>query len=200
MTKKSAKGKAKAKPAAEKARASKKRGKKSSADAEAQAKAGTRGTAPWVARHAAKHAAEARERNTAPIPPGSARATLRVPEKADLIKQRIGELHSAMGEIRALRKNLANSFFALGQVLARIKSEELYAAKGYGSFEAFVERELDLGRNTSLALERLTHVFQQEAALKYGMQAVIAALGALDEAAQARPGSPLPLKPPGKRR
>ncbi len=199
MTKKSARGSAKAKSAAKQAGATKKRGKKTAAKG-AQAKAGTRGTAPWVARHAAKHAAEARERNTAPIPPGSARATLRVPEKADLIKQRIGELHAAMGEIRALRKNLATSFFALGRVLARIKSEELYAAKGYGSFEAFVERELDLGRNTSLALERATHVFQEEAALKYGMQAVIAGLAALDEAQQARPGSPLPLKPPSKRR
>lgn len=195
MTKKSARGSAKKKKPA--AGGAKKRASKA-----ATANAGARGTAPWVARHAAKHAAEARQRNTAPIPPGSARATLRVPEKADLIKERIGALHTAMGEIRALRKNLTTGFFALGRVLARIKEEELYAAKGFGSFEAFVERELDLGRNTSLALERACHVFQEEAALKYGMQAVIAALATLDEAAQPRTGTsaPLPLKPPGKRR
>ena len=47
---------------------------------------GLRGAAPWVARHAAKHAEELRRRNAEPPPPGSARATLRVPEEAEQIK------------------------------------------------------------------------------------------------------------------
>src|SRR4051794_28703822 len=45
-------------------------------------KLGLRGAAPWAARHAAKHAAEARARAAEPPPPGSARATIRVPTGA----------------------------------------------------------------------------------------------------------------------
>ena len=39
-----------------------------------------------MARHAAKHAEELRKRNAEPPPPGSARATLRVPPEAEAIK------------------------------------------------------------------------------------------------------------------
>ncbi|HMJ10828.1 MAG TPA: hypothetical protein VK524_05445, partial [Polyangiaceae bacterium] len=73
-----------------------------------------RGAAPWAARHAAKHAAEARARNAEPPRPGSARATLRTPDEAERIKARIGELHTALGKIRALRKNLAANFYPIG--------------------------------------------------------------------------------------
>ena len=49
----------------------------------AKRKRGLRGAAPWAARHAAKHAAEARARAAEPAPPGSARATIRVPTGAE---------------------------------------------------------------------------------------------------------------------
>ena len=52
-------------------------------------KLGLRGAAPWAARHAAKHAAEARARAAEPAPPGSARATIRVPDGAEAIKAKI---------------------------------------------------------------------------------------------------------------
>src|SRR5262245_56819593 len=82
---------------------------------------GLRGAAPWAARHAAKHAAEARARDLSPAPPGSARATLRTPEKAEQIKARVAELHNWMVKIRALRKNLGDKFFELGTILGSIK-------------------------------------------------------------------------------
>src|SRR6185436_20007094 len=62
-------------------------------------KLGLRGAAPWAARHAAKHAAEARARAAEPPPPGSARATLRVPTGAEELKVKIGELHNALLQI-----------------------------------------------------------------------------------------------------
>ena len=167
-------------------------------------KLGLRGAAPWAARHAAKHAAEARARAAEPAPPGSARATIRVPQGAEEIKAKIGELHNQTTKIRALRKRMEKGFFEIGQVLAEIQEQELFQAKGYGSFEAFLERETDLGKQTSLKLVKLSKIFQREAALDYGMDRCFAALAALEgeaapkAAAPSSPGPtlPLPLKPP----
>lgn len=169
-------------------------------------KLGLRGAAPWAARHAAKHAAEARARAAEPAPPGSARATIRVPSGAEEIKAKIGELHNQTQKIRTLRKRLEKGFFEIGQVLAEIQQQELYLSKGYGSFEAFLEREIDLGKQTSLKLIKIAHIFQQEAALDYGMDRLFSALSALEgESSIPKPTIPsapgskpplLPLKPP----
>jgi hypothetical protein len=168
-------------------------------------KLGLRGAAPWAARHAAKHAAEARARAAEPAPPGSARATIRVPDDAELIKAKIAELHNQTQKIRNLRKRLEKGFFEIGQVLSEIQQQELYQAKGFGSFEAFLEREIDLGKQTALRLIKISHIFQQEAALDYGMDRLFAALSALEgESAIPKPSIPsapgsrplLPLKPP----
>ena len=168
-------------------------------------KLGLRGAAPWAARHAAKHAAEARARAAEPAPPGSARATIRVPTGAEEIKAKIGELHNQTQKIRTLRKRLDKGFFEIGQVLSEIQTGELYVAKGYGSFEAFLEREIDLGKQTSLKLIKIAHIFQQDAALDYGMDRLFAAISALEgELAAPKPSIPsspgskpmLPLKPP----
>jgi len=192
-----AKGKAKAK--------AKTKGKGKEDDSKgSKRKLGLRGAAPWAARHAAKHAAEARARAAEPAPPGSARATIRVPQGAEEIKAKIGELHNQTTKIRALRKRMEKGFFEIGQVLAEIQEQELYQAKGYGSFEAFLERETDLGKQTSLKLVKLSKVFQREAALDYGMDRCFAGLAALEgeaapkAAAPSSPGPtlPLPLKPP----
>ena len=173
--------------------------------APAKRKLGLRGAAPWAARHAAKHAAEARARAAEPAPPGSARATIRVPDDAEKIKVRVAELFNQTQKIRTLRKRLEKGFYEIGHVLQEIQQQELYLAKGYGSFEAFLEREIDLGKQTSLKLIKITNIFQQEAALDYGMDRLFAALAALDgESAIPKPSIPsapgsrpmLPLKPP----
>ena len=170
----------------------------------AKRKLGLRGAAPWAARHAAKHAAEARARAAEPAPPGSARATIRVPTGAEQIKAKIAELHNQTQKIRTLRKRLEKGFFDIGQVLTEIQQHDLYQSKGYGSFEAFLEREIDLGKQTSLKLIKIAHIFQREAALDYGMDRCFAAIAALDgdstipKPAPSAPGSKpiLPLKPP----
>jgi hypothetical protein len=175
----------------------------------AKRKLGLRGAAPWAARHAAKHAAEARARAAEPAPPGSARATIRVPSGAEEIKAKIAELHNQTQKIRTLRKRLDKSFFEIGQVLWEVQQHELYQAKGYGSFEAFLERETDLGKQTAVKLIKISQVFQPEAALDYGMDRCIMALNALEgdtvipkAPAPSAPGSKpplLPLKPPPMR-
>lgn len=171
----------------------------------AKRKLGLRGAAPWAARHAAKHAAEARARAAEPAPPGSARATIRVPTGAEQIKAKIAELHQQTAKVRTLRKRLDKGFWDIGQVLLEISQGQLYLAKGYGSFEAFLEREIDLGKMTSLKLIKISGIFQRESALDYGMERCFLALSALEgefvpkAAAPSAPGSkppPLPLKPP----
>jgi hypothetical protein len=164
---------------------------------------GTRGAAPWAARHAEKRAAEAAARLREPLRPGSARATLRTPAQADRIKARIGELHTALARVRALRKNLADNFFELGRALRHIADERLFDAKGYATFEAFVEREVDLGKIVALRLARVPDVFQERAAKEHGLDAVLSALGVLETGVRPvskKGGGPqrggLPLKPP----
>ncbi|HKQ69611.1 MAG TPA: hypothetical protein VJT73_09740, partial [Polyangiaceae bacterium] len=82
--------------------------------------------------------------------------------------------------------------------------------KGYGSFEAFLEREIDLGKTTSLKLIKVSAVFVKPAALEYGMDKLFQALQVLDASADAptksgpapaptpapNPRLALPLKPP----
>jgi hypothetical protein len=168
-------------------------------------KLGLRGAAPWAARHAAKHAAEARARAAEPAPPGSARATIRTPSGAEEIKAKIAELHTQTQKVRTLRKRLDKGFFEIGQVLAEIQQQELFQAKGYGSFEAFLEREIDLGKLTCLKLMKIPTIFQREAALDFGMDRLFAAISALEgelipKAIPSAPGSKpaLPLKPPSR--
>jgi hypothetical protein len=176
-------------------------------------KLGLRGAAPWAARHAAKHAAEARARAAEPPLPGSARATIRTPEGAEDIKQKIRDLHGALAQIKSLRKNLHKTFFDIGTVLRDIQARRLYAATGYGSFEAFLEREIDLGKTTSVRLVKLVSVFQKEAAIEHGMERTFNALAALEVIPETAPttkkseqkippppvsATSLPMRPPGK--
>lgn len=167
-------------------------------------KLGLRGAAPWAARHAAKHAAEARARAAEPAPPGSARATIRTPSGAEEIKQKIADLHNQTTKIRTLRKRLDKGFYDIGVVLGDIQVRELYQAKGFGSFEAFLDREIDLGKTTCMKLIKLPTIFQKEAALDFGMDRVFSALSALEgEIPKAIPSAPgskpgLPMKPPSR--
>ena len=206
-TKKSAKAKPDAKP--EKG-AKGAKGSKAEKDTPKR-KLGLRGAAPWAARHAAKHAAEARARAAEPPLPGSARATIRTPQGAEDIKQRIADLHNALVSVKGFRKNLHTGFYDIGLVLKEIQAKKLYEAKGFGSFEAFLEREIDLGKTTSLRLIRVVHTFHREAALELGMDRLFMALMAIeagDTTPEARPSgkipppplssSVLPLKPPGR--
>lgn len=162
---------------------------------------GGRGAAPWAARHAERHAREAADRLRDPPRPGSARATLRTPDQAERLKARIGELHTALGRVRVLRKNLNENFWELGGILRHISEQRLFDAKGYATFEAFVEREIDVSRGVALRLARVPEVFQEVGARRFGLDAVLAALDALDSATPT-PKRPqplravLPMKPP----
>lgn len=159
-------------------------------------KLGLRGAAPWAARHAAKHAAEARARAAEPPPPGSARATIRTPSGVEEIKAQVLELHNHLEHLKSLRKNLPKAFYEVGNILRLVQDRKLYAAKGFQSFESFLEREVDLGKTVALRLARLVAVFQREAALEYGMDRIMDALARLESTAPPPPpSSTKPVQP-----
>ena len=157
-----------------------------------------RGAAPWAARHAKKRAEEAAQRNQEPPRPGSARATLRTPEQAEDIKARIMALHDRLNRLRALKKRLPEQAHAAGTLLKEIRDQRLFEAKGYASFEAFVEREVDLGSKLlALRLTRIPEVFTEQAARELGLDALLGALDTLERLA--RPGARPLSRPPPRR-
>jgi hypothetical protein len=162
---------------------------------------GPRGSAPWATRHAAKRAAEAAARNATPPLPGSARATLRVPERAEELKAQLTELANGIAKLRTLKRTIQKDFWEAASILTEIQDRQLYHAKGYASFEAFVDREVELGKSTSLRLARLPKIFIPAAAKELGLTSLLAALEAIDgdrdsqtRIAIAQPAKP--LKPP----
>lgn len=177
----------------------------SSADPNGKRGNGPRGSAPWATRHAAKRAAEAAARNATPPPPGSARATLRTPEKAEELKVQLTELSHAALRLKALKRTIQKDFWEAASLLADIQDRHLYQAKGYTSFDTFAEREVELGKAMSLKLARLPRIFQPIAAKEIGLAAILLAVDALDgeresqtRIAVAPPSKP--LKPPAAAR
>jgi len=158
---------------------------------------GPRGSAPWATRHAAKRAAEAAARNATPPPPGSARATLRTPERAEELKLQLTELGNGISRLRALKRSIQKDFWEAATILSDIQARQLYLAKGYASFEAFVDREVELGKATSLRLARLPKLFVPAAARDLGIASLMAALDAIDgeRESQTRIAVPQPAKP-----
>ena len=111
------------------------------------------------------------------IPP---RLTIRSPVGADELKAKIGALATQTAQIRALKRSLSRSFYEIGTILVDIRDRRLYEAKGYGSFEAFVEREIELGKQLSLKLVRIVGTFLREAAVAIGLDRATAGIAAID--------------------
>ena len=130
------------------------------------------------------------------IPP---KLTVRQPVGADELKAKIGALATATAQIRNLKRTLARSFMDVGTILIEIRDRRLYEAKGYGSFEAFLEREIELGKSTSLRLARAVELFQRPAAIAGGMDKVLAAVAAFDGDAETQSGPTPPTSSGGLR-
>jgi hypothetical protein len=130
------------------------------------------------------------------IPP---KLTVRQPVGADELKAKIGALATATAQIRNLKRTLARSFMEVGAILIDIRDKRLYEAKGYGSFEAFLEREIELGKTTSLRLARAVDLFQRPAAVAGGMDKVLAAVAAFDGDGETQSGPTPPTSSGGLR-
>jgi hypothetical protein len=117
------------------------------------------------------------------------------------LKVQLGKLSGATAQIATLKRNIGKGFYEIGGILARIRGEKLYEVKGYGSFESFLERELDINKVSSLRMVRIAEVLKREDAVAAGFERAAAAVAALDgdvEVSQASrpagsPASALPL-------
>jgi hypothetical protein len=130
---------------------------------------------------------------------------LRTPHDADELKARLTELSQAIGRVRVLKRTLAKDFWEATNILAQLLEQKLFEAKGYATFEAFAERELEFGKATALRLVRIPRVFQEAAAREIGLAGLLTALESLEgdkesqtRIAVAQPAKP--LKPPAAAR
>ncbi len=100
--------------------------------------------------------------------------------RTDHLKARFAALSNAVSQIKTLKRSLGKNFFEIGTQLERVRGEKLYEVKGYGSFESFVEREVDLDKLTCARLARMSKVLVRDAALEVGLDRACAAVAALD--------------------
>jgi hypothetical protein len=100
--------------------------------------------------------------------------------KTDHLKARFSALNTATAQIKALKRSMQKNFFDVGTHLDRIREEKLYEVKGYGSFESFLEREMDLDKVTCMRLARVARSMVREAAIEVGMERACAAMAALE--------------------
>lgn len=116
-------------------------------------------------------------------PTGSVQAPARAPEGAELLKQRLSTVMSLLAQLRELKRTLNRQFYEAGLVLQKLSDPELYKAKGYGSFESFVEREIErelsIGRSLVHDLVQIVRVFQRGPAEELGLERLRAALKVL---------------------
>lgn len=116
------------------------------------------------------------------------------PQARLALKERLAALSSATGKIGVLKRAVQRNFFEIGAILNHIRDAKLHEAKGYGSFEAFIEREIDISKVVCLRSARIAETMLREAAIAAGFERAAAAVAALD-------GEPVsgetPLRPVG---
>ncbi len=116
------------------------------------------------------------------LPTGSLHTEARVPAEAETIKQRLTTLVNTQQKLADLRRSSQKHCYEIGELLHRVREQRLYEVKGYGSFEAFLEREVNLGQQFCLQSVRIYETFLPAAAAHYGFHRLTSALAALDNA------------------
>lgn len=169
--------------------------KRASANA-GRAKGKTRSSAPPKSATKIKAVAPSKKERVSSRPPNAANSLVSVPRveparlqgsehgaavsKTDHLKARFSALNHATAQIKTLKRAMQKNFFDVGTQLDRIREEKLYEVKGYGSFESFLEREMDLDKVTCMRLARVARSMVREAAIEVGMERACAAMAALE--------------------
>ncbi len=96
------------------------------------------------------------------------------------LKAQFAKLAAATAQIGGYKRALGKTFFDIGVLLNQVRDERLYEVKGYGSFESFVEREVDINKALCLKIARVAEAIHREAALAAGLERSVAAAAALD--------------------
>ncbi len=158
-----------------------------------------RGAPPMLPRRIPRKPLPPREAGEAPPPPkpttpGSLHAPARAPEGAEKLKANLTRAINALQRIKTLKRNIQRQFWDAAVILLELSAPELYQAKGYGSWESFVEREVEkelgIGRVQALDLVKIAKIFQREAAEEIGLDRLRRALREIyPEAGAATSGS-----------
>ncbi len=115
-----------------------------------------------------------------PTTPGSLHAPARTPEGAEKLKANLTRAINALQRLKALKRNIQRQFWDAALTLHDLSQPDLYQAKGYGSWESFlereVERELGIGRVQAMDLVKIVKIFQREAAEEIGLEKLRKAL------------------------
>ena len=117
------------------------------------------------------------------LPTGSLHTEAREPAQADSIKKRLTALVNLQQRLATFKRSSHKHFFEVGEILHRVRDERLFEVKGYGSFEAFIEREVNLGQQFCATTVRIYETFRPEAAHALGFARLSAAICALDDEA-----------------
>ena len=142
--------------------------------------------APEGAHSAANDNDRAKKVSAAPIgrgrlPTGSLHTEAREPAGADKLKQQLTALMSVQQKLGEMKRSANRNFYEIGALLHRVRAERLYEVKGYSSFEAFVERETNLGQQFCAQVVRIHQTFLPEAAHTLGFSRLCAALAVLED-------------------
>lgn len=138
------------------------------------------------------------------LPTGSLHTEAREPAQADAIKRRLTAIVNLQQRLSELKRSSHKHFYEIGELLHRVREERLYEVKGYGSLEAFLDREVNLGVQFCLLCVRIFETFRPEAARASGFARLSAAIYALEDepsavtAVDAVPRSARPAIPPHK--
>lgn len=119
------------------------------------------------------------------LPTGSLHTEARPPAAAEAIKQRLTALVNTQQKLADLKRSSQKHFYEIGELLHRVREQRLYEVKGYSSFEAFIEREVNLGQQFCLQSVRIFETFLPAAVTTYGFHRLVGALAALDQQAVA---------------
>lgn len=144
-----------------------------------------RGAPPMLPRRIPRKPLPPREAGEVPPPPkpttpGSLHAPARAPEGAEKLKANLTRAINALQRLKTLKRNIQRQFWDAAVILLELSAPELYQAKGYGSWESFVEREVEkelgIGRVQALDLVKIARIFQKEAAEEIGLDRLRRAL------------------------
>lgn len=111
--------------------------------------------------------------------PRSPKASIRTPAGAEELKQKIAALSRITSQLKNLKRTMSQSFYEVGELLRSIETDRLYEVKGYVAFDAFVEREVGIGKHTAVKLSRVPTTFLRDAAREIGVDRVLAAIDVL---------------------
>jgi len=115
------------------------------------------------------------------LPTGSLHTEARPPAQAENLKARLTALMTAQQKLADLKRSANKNFYEIGEVLHRVREQRLYEVKGYGSFDSFLDREVNLGQQFCLTVVRIYETFLPAAVTSLGLNRLSAAVRALDD-------------------